>query len=182
MNKYLSARQIKIGNLIEVARAAGSKYYDTGEPCIRGHIAVRLISTGNCRECSKIAALAYSRSHPARDSAKRVARARILRASRPDIQEKHRQSAKAWAKKNPARCAARVRARWAQLQKAVPKWADLDVIRKIYEIANELGKHVDHIVPVKSALVCGLHCEDNLQFLTQKENSSKSNRWWPDMP
>ena len=41
--------------------------------------------------------------------------------------------------------------------------------------------HVDHTVPLKSKLVCGLHCEANLRLLPGRENQAKSNRIWPDM-
>ena len=42
--------------------------------------------------------------------------------------------------------------------------------------------HVDHIVPLKSKIVCGLHCSANLQVIPAIINSSKGNRVWPDMP
>ncbi|HEX4608225.1 MAG TPA: hypothetical protein VH092_08465 [Urbifossiella sp.] len=61
-------------------------------------------------------------------------------------------------------------------------WADLDAIKSIYQDANRLGLTVDHIVPLVSKLVCGLHCEANLQLITFEENLRKSNRFWPDMP
>ena len=38
------------------------------------------------------------------------------------------------------------------------------------------------IVPIINPLVCGLHCESNLQILRADENMKKSNRHWPDMP
>jgi hypothetical protein len=44
------------------------------------------------------------------------------------------------------------------------------------------GTHVDHIVPLVSKFVCGLHCEANLQLLPGPENQRKGNRVWPDMP
>ncbi len=71
---------------------------------------------------------------------------------------------------------------------ATPAWADKSAINKIYKEAELLSLrsgaayHVDHIVPLISDVVCGLHVENNLQVLTAAQNTSKGNRWWPDMP
>lgn len=73
-------------------------------------------------------------------------------------------------------------------KQALPAWADLNKIKEFYTEAKVLTEslgiphHVDHIVPLQSDIVCGLHWEGNLQILTQFENISKSNRIWPDMP
>ena len=67
--------------------------------------------------------------------------------------------------------------------KACPNWANKDTIDKIYKAANELTNatgityEVDHIVPVKHDLVCGLHVEHNLQIIPKTENKEKSNRF-----
>lgn len=76
--------------------------------------------------------------------------------------------------------------RKANKLRATPRWADMSNVRAIYAEAQrrrELGEdvHVDHIVPLKSDVVCGLHWEANLQILGAKENVAKRNRWWPDM-
>ena len=62
-------------------------------------------------------------------------------------------------------------------------WADEDKIRRFYEEARRLTKEtgikytVDHVIPIKSDLVCGLHNEFNLRVLTKKENSAKKNKF-----
>ncbi len=55
-------------------------------------------------------------------------------------------------------------------------------VTKIYAKARAYGLEVDHVVPVNSPLVCGLHVFPNLQLLHQKLNVAKGNRHWPDMP
>jgi len=74
---------------------------------------------------------------------------------------------------------------------ATPAWANQFFIEEIYDLAQRRTKlktggidkwHVDHIVPLQSKLVCGLHVEHNLQVIPSVENYSKGNRCWPDMP
>lgn len=79
-----------------------------------------------------------------------------------------------------------------RISRATPMWAKTEfegfAILEMYDKARRLSKitgnpfHVDHIVPINSKLVCGLHCIDNLRVITAKENLSKSNHYWPDMP
>lgn len=76
--------------------------------------------------------------------------------------------------------------RRAAKRKATPSWANIQHMESLYLIASlnrEEGYdiHVDHIVPLQSDMVCGLHCEANLQLLYAKDNIGKSNRHWPDM-
>ena len=95
---------------------------------------------------------------------------------------------KAYSLANKAASLAHVRRRQAHKLKATPVWADEVKMRQIYLDARSMMDssggvfHVDHIVPLRSPLVCGLHCEANLQVITQVENLRKGNRHWPDMP
>lgn len=76
--------------------------------------------------------------------------------------------------------------RAAKLQ-ATPSWADQSTIACYYSVAAMLtreGLHqwgVDHIVPLQSKRVCGLHTQANLQLLTHSDNAAKGNRHWPNM-
>lgn len=73
----------------------------------------------------------------------------------------------------------------AQQKQATPKWlskAQLNKIRALYKEAKLLSKvtgvqhHVDHIMPLNSDVLSGLHVPWNLQILTSRENIQKSNR------
>jgi len=64
----------------------------------------------------------------------------------------------------------------------IPSWENLNSIKDFYMKSRKAGLEVDHIVPINSELVCGLHCVDNFQLLTRSENARKGNRLWPDMP
>jgi 3-methyladenine DNA glycosylase AlkC len=86
-----------------------------------------------------------------------------------------------WRKKNPAANRALAMSRYTRKIKAMPKWANKKYIKLFYQLAvleeDRIKEkvHVDHIVPLNHSLVCGLHCEDNLQLLTAKANILKSN-------
>lgn len=68
-------------------------------------------------------------------------------------------------------------------QLATPPWASLDKIKGVYLKRDAATKKtgiahaVDHIIPIVNPLVCGLHTYDNLQVITAKANSSKSNKF-----
>jgi len=68
---------------------------------------------------------------------------------------------------------------------ATSGWANLEIIKEIYAQCSRLSKetgidcHVDHLIPLQSKLVCGLHVENNLQIITGSSNSKKCNKFTP---
>ncbi len=66
---------------------------------------------------------------------------------------------------------------------ATPPWADQEAIREVYREARELQAltdqphHVDHIIPLIHADVCGLHVAANLRAVPSWFNQEKGNRW-----
>lgn len=75
-----------------------------------------------------------------------------------------------------------------RLRQATPKWADRKAMQLIYKQAAKMtrqerlrrrkgyvGFSVDHIIPLKGALVCGLHVLANLRIVRVTENSRKRN-------
>lgn len=67
-----------------------------------------------------------------------------------------------------------------KFKEAMPAWADKKVMAAFYAvaIARRAGGEdvtVDHVIPLNHDLVCGLHNEFNLQYLTFDENVAKSN-------
>lgn len=96
--------------------------------------------------------------------------------------------AKVRTKANSAELRAYRAARRAACRKATPTWANAFFIQEAYRLAKLREKvcggkwHVDHVVPLKSALVCGLHCEANMAVIPALHNHAKGNRTWPDMP
>ncbi len=87
------------------------------------------------------------------------------------------------ANRDQARASKRNRRRSVRL--AEVRWADKARIASINRQAAELTRatgvphEVDHIIPVVHPLVCGLHCQDNLQVLTAEQNRKKSNSFDP---
>lgn len=145
-----------------------------GVPCKRGHEGIRFLTNSACAECTRDKSLAkYAQTKSEWNERGKLwhkenrARSRAIR--------------KRYYDKNPGFILKFSAARRAAILRAIPLWADLDVIGAIYEACPQ-GMHVDHVVPLNSKLVCGLHCEANLQYLTGPDNVAKSNRWWPDMP
>lgn len=117
----------------------------------------------------KWAAKDYAANPERHRLAARESRKANLTASRKRVRE--------WQKANPGIVNYHVTYRRALKIKATPAWANKERIKQIYMDARRLGLVVDHIIPLKSEYVCGLHVENNLQLLTAEENARKGNKF-----
>jgi hypothetical protein len=105
--------------------------------------------------------------------------------------EKRRESHASWRSRNRSRMNYHQGKRRSAEIQASPNWCDNEWedfrIAEIYHLSelrtnlSNFKYQVDHIVPLQSNLVCGLHCADNLQILEASANISKGNRYWPGM-
>ena len=98
--------------------------------------------------------------------------------------ERKKESIKKYYEKNKEAYYVKAAKRRAQHKKATPAWykQERDKVILIYAKARKFGFHVDHIVPLRSKKVCGLHTWANLQLLAPEVNTAKGNYNWPDMP
>lgn len=106
-----------------------------------------------------------------------------FKASNPD---KISSFGKRWKAKNAHRVRAYLDKRKQFLKQAKPSWANDFFISEAYHLARlrttltGIPWQVDHIVPLVSDLVCGLHWEGNLQVITRTENATKNNKFTPE--
>ena len=97
--------------------------------------------------------------------------------------DKHCLYTENWRKSNPHKHSAKQARRRATQLNATPKWANKNLIDKIYHLASNkkvitgIDWEVDHIVPLQGKDVCGLHVEYNLQIIQSSDNRKKSNKF-----
>ena len=180
------------------AKETGSKYYFTGQPCKHGHIAARK-TKGACLECLKVewqeGAVSradyfadYNRREEVKDTKHawyQANREQVMLAASTRPAEVKREYRNTWKANNKTQIRADTKARSRKHREATPKWLSRkqrSEIRQIYQIAITMTQTtgeqyvVDHIVPLRSHEVCGLHVPWNLRVITQEENLKKSNK------
>ena len=180
------------------AMAAGVSRYQMDKPCKRGHMGDALVN-GGCIECryiryksepyKEVARERYalhpekvnerSRNYNQRPEVKEANRERQKRDRKDSTKrEKMNQSCRGWYERNKDNKLIANRLQEIARLNRVPIWSELDEIKQFYLDCPE-GCHVDHIIPLQGRLVSGLHVLDNLQYLTARENLSKSNHFDP---
>lgn len=128
---------------------------------------------------------AYKREKHAAAAPQRAAR-KALRHAVSDLQRKL--SRWEWKRRNPGVVNANTAKRFAAKMNATPLWANAFFIEEAYDLAQRrsaltgMAWHVDHVVPLRSKIVSGLHVECNLQVIPAGPNIRKSNRFSPCDP
>lgn len=100
------------------AMAKGQRYYFTGKPCCRGHIANRLVSTFVCVECNALANLEWRKKYPERFKVNNRVR---TKAYYHRHLEYSREAKRKWRTNNLAKAVASERKRYA-CNKDNPEW------------------------------------------------------------
>jgi hypothetical protein len=79
---------------------------------------------------------------------------------------------------HPGISTARSGFRRAHRIQATPRWLTKEQKQEMKQFYVDCpkGYHVDHIYPLKSNIVCGLHVPWNLQYLSASENLIKGNK------
>ena len=180
------------------AKAQGAKFYFTGEPCKHGHVAPRK-TKGACVECLKgewadavDKRADYFAKYNKREDVKdrknewyQENREQVIAAASTRPAHILREYRNAWKVNNKTQIRADTKARRRKHRYATPPWLtrkQKSEIRQLYQIAITMTQTtgeqyvVDHIVPLRSDVVCGLHVAWNLRVITQEENLKKSNK------
>lgn len=127
-----------------------------------------------CKPCDRIATAKWR-------EANREAHNQMSRDWAAKNKERHAENSARYNKEHRGRRTASEGLRRANKNQATPSWFDKSEVEEIYSIAKERNLTVDHIVPLVSKFVCGLHVQDNLRCISNKLNAHKGNRYWPDM-
>lgn len=133
-----------------------------------------------CKTCKPLHIIEKSKLWYTKNKAEKQAYDKIRQVT-------HKNSFKLASKKcrenNPAKRKADFIKRKLLIAERTPSWANFKYMNIFYKIAKEeqlrtqRKVHVDHIVPINSKIVCGLHCEFNLQILFAEDNIRKSNHY-----
>lgn len=148
----------------------GSDYYFTNVPCCRGHIAPRFTSNKNCRDCIN----ERNRERTTKGYWKGYGDLEYKRKKRKSASDHYKRYKELYRQNN------RIRRKRLLLASVFTDEGEKMMKLKYLEaqrLSIETGVEyvVDHIVPLKHDLVCGLHTNANLQVVTAEYNFAKGN-------
>jgi hypothetical protein len=141
----------------------------------------------NCVICSREISNLFTLKNPEKKRAWKQQnperRAALDAAWKAKNKEKMNAARAKWRETHPAMVRLQYQDRRHSARRATPQWASREKMAQLYADAIVLTEatgiphEVDHIIPILHPLVCGLHCEANMQVLTRAENRCKSNKF-----
>ena len=189
------------------AQRLGEKFYFTGKPCKEGHLEPRYTSSAECVICRR--AKSTARHNEKRDEILEQGRIRgkekyhgdekyrlkILewqKQYREKNRELRRESQRRYVENNKEKVKVGAIKYYYKRKKAVNAYSSDELTEFAFSEARELCNlrkevtgfdwEVDHVVPLISKKVCGLHKWTNFAVIPASVNRSKQNTYWPDMP
>lgn len=152
----------------------GFKYYFTGKPCKNGHVSERYTKRSTCLQCNREQAL---KAHYKYRGKRLKQKSEYRERNRDEINDKERDY---YLNNKHKRCSWTSARRDSQ-STATPSWLSTSHKAQIHSIYREAQSrrdggedvHVDHIVPLRGEIVCGLHVPWNLRIIDADENLSK---------
>lgn len=142
----------------------GSTFTTHGGGSLRFHLLTQ-VEIAHCNICNGF----YSKEHFYKDNSRTLGITANCILCKNDI-------FKLYYENNKGSIISNVAERRAHIIKATPRWANLSKIKELYKNCPK-GYHVDHIIPLRGINICGLHVENNLQYLLAKDNLVKGNKW-----
>lgn len=186
------------------AKARGLKWYFNGKPCIKGHLEVKLVSSGRCKACSSLHAKDWVNRNKAHvqkymdewrainsDRVKAGCKDWQARNKQREIDKRRanaevlRRKAAAWQKKNPEKC--RLYARNRRALKVTSGSHTLEQIEDLLKKQNfkcascfisikSVGRNGRHADHIVSLSGGGTNDIGNIQMLCRPCNLSKYNK------
>jgi 5-methylcytosine-specific restriction endonuclease McrA len=157
------------------AKKNGELTYEGYKTCIKCGGSERYTSNGNCVKCEREKGLAKLLDDelmaPYRTKEKQ-------QKNRERRRQTIRENSKRYSQTEKGKISSSISSsnRRARVLSQIPETADFEKIKEIYAECRKISKEtgipheVDHIIPIAKG---GLHHQDNLQIITQKENRSK---------
>jgi hypothetical protein len=171
LTEYFTDKRLKTGRVAECKQCYKSRIAVTRTPEYKKQVQARWISSDKGRQYQEKV------RHQRKVQQTKVKYERIAR-----LQQITETATLTWRKTHAKRNLTKIH--------ATPKWVDANHKQRVIEIyaatqqLQELTAaiyHVDHIVPLVSDNVCGLHVWWNLQPLIESANVSKSNQFFPEL-
>ena len=146
-----------------------------------------------CKECRKAQYERRDKEKTLVRTAKRYAEKRSECLAQMSVyyqsqKEKKQKYGREHYAKNKALYLSNVSERKEHIKRATPIWFDEAhrfAIREAYKLASEREQttgipwDIDHVIPLRGKLVCGLHVMENIAVIPRKENNAKRAKYVP---